>query len=177
MNNEIKSKKEKLKINEGITKNSNACTTLQPKNTFTKSLKATKILNPDVNESKDKGNNRLNKNILKTIIIKYQTQKFNKHKNSKKKYLKKNKNKTSKNKLTKSKSKNTPSIKYLNLKDNFYKNNNSNINKYYKYLNFTLFDSKNIIEPGKIHNSFSSGFKKPVNSNKIKKNSFIKKIH
>ena len=162
MNNEIKSQKEKIKRNEVIIKNSNACNTLQPKNTFTKSLKATKILNSDVNESKDKGNNRLNKNILKTIIIKYQTQRFNKHKNSKKKCLKKNKNKPSKNKINKSKSKNATSIKYLNLKDNFYKNNNSNINNYYKYLNY---------------NSFSFGFKKPGNSYIIKKNSYIKKIH
>ena len=177
INNGMRFQKEKIKRNDRIKKSNNACTTLQPKSTFTKSLKATKILYPDDNESKAKENNILNKNLLKTIIIKYQTQRFNKHKNSKKKYLKKNKNKSSKNKLTKSKSKNTPSIKYLNLKDNFYKNNNRNINKYYKYLNFTLFNSKNAIEPGVIHNSFSSGFKKPVNSNKIKKNSFIKKIH
>ena len=182
MNKGIKLQNEKIKRNDRIKKNNKAFATLQPKSTFTKSLKATKILNHDTNESKYKGNNIFNNNLLKTIIKKFQTQRFNKNINSKKKYIKNNKNKLSKNNLIKSKSKNKTNIKYLNLKDNFYKNSNSNINKYYKYLNFTLFDSKNAIEPGRMqislkNNSFSSGFKKTANSNKIKKNSFIKKIH
>ena len=83
----------------------------------------------------------------------------------------------------------TNNIRYLNLKDRFYKsnniNNNSNSsnNKLSKPLNFTLIDSKCIkLYETKFgnsikNNSFSFGLKKSYYNSKINRISIIKKFY
>ena len=158
-----------------IIKNNNNVS-LQPKFTFIKSLKVAKLFNGNEN----KGKNCLKNNFLSNIVQKFQTQKSKNNNNSNIK-IKQNSNKHNKTK--------TNNIRYLNLKDRFYKsnniNNNSNSsnNKLSKPLNFTLIDSKCIkLYETKFgnsikNNSFSFGFKKSYYNSKINRISIIKKFY
>ena len=169
VNNATNSKKSK------IIKNKNYVS-FQPKITFIKSLKVDKIFTGNKNNDK----NSTNKNILNNIVRKFQTQRFKNNNNSNKKIMQSN------NKYNKAKANN---IRYLNLKDQFYKSNNinnntnSSDNKLTKYLNFTLIDPKNInlyetkFRNSIKNNSFSFGFKKSYYNTKINKNSIIKKFY
>lgn len=200
MNKDIDFSKENVDTNmtnlntkRNIRLKKNNYVTIQPKSTFTKSLKATRIINSNENKT-----NNLNKNLLKNIVQKFQTQRF-KITNSNKKLIQ-SINKKNINSKTKSKTKKND-IKYLNLKDNFYKNdiinnnnnknkitniitnNINNNNKYVKYLNFTLINNKNInlndvkVEHSIKNNSFSFGFKKPNSNYKLNRNSLFNKYH
>jgi len=97
----------------------------QPKTTFTKSMKITKLFN---NNKDLKEKVKISKDILNSIFKKFQTQRFKN--NSHNKVL------TNK-KLPKSKDKDN--IKYLNLKQQLTNNNN---NKLIKYLNKTFNEKK-----------------------------------
>ena len=105
---------------------------LEPKKTFTKSLKIVKMFNNKEFKDKDKPN--LNDdNLLKNIAKKIQAQRLNNNPNTKIGNLIKNKN----------------NINNINLKDNIYKRNDKNkIDniKLNKNFNFTLVDSKNAIK-------------------------------
>lgn len=163
-------------INRNVIIKNNNFVSLQPKYTFIKSLKVSKLFIN--NENKDK--NSLNKNSLNNIVQKFQTQRFKNNNNFNKKIMQ------SSNKYNKTK---TNNIRYLNLKDQFYKRNkiNNNTNnsnsKLTKYLNFTLIDSKSLnLYETKFgnsikNNSFSFGFRKSYNNSKINKNSIIKKFY
>ena len=124
---------------------------LEPKKTFTKSLKIVKMFNNKEFKDKDKPN--LNDdNLLKNIAKKVQAQRLNNNPNTKIGNLIKNKN----------------NINNINLKDNIYKRNDKNkIDniKLNKNFNFTLVDSKNaiktIFEKTLKRKSQSYGKKKP----------------
>ena len=176
-NEKIKTKVNKAtNFNRNVIIKNNNFVSLQPKYTFIKSLKVSKLFIN--NENKDK--NSLNKNSLNNIVQKFQTQTFKNNNIFNKRIMQ------SSNKYNKTK---TNNMRYLNLKDQFYKRNkisnntNSSNSKLTKYLNFTLIDSKSInLYETKFgnsikNNSFSFGFRKSYNNSKINKNSIIKKFY